>query len=298
MGRMRSFGFGLLAAGVAAGVVVIPAAAAAKDKRATYLFVINSKRGTITGIGKDTGEEKLTLALRGVNDHATQFADRPIRKAYVLSTRDLAARWQRWFAGDPPNAVLTFSHRRDLMPHSIVVKLTHPRYQAKAGTLTFTARHIHRATDLSPDAKERIALPHRRPPATFIRGSLFIDSVAEGTVINGCAIGPYADCEGVDLSGQDLSGANLFRGLLPRANFARANLSGAKLPYANLSGANLSQANLIDAQLPYANLSGANLSWAFMLGTSLTKANLSGATWTDGRKCGVDPGPVYTGKCL
>ncbi len=319
MGTMRVVGSAVFALGVGLGVVAAAAPAVGSQQgQASYLFVINSQRGTIEGIGADTGKERMRLTLRGVSDHATQFTDRPIRKAYVLSTRDLTSRWSRWFKGNPPNAVLTFSKAKDAMPHSIVVKLTKPRYDAQAETLEFTARHIHRRPDLSPEAEQRIPLPKRRPPATFQRGSLFIDVVVDGPVINGCPIQSYTQCPGVDLSGQTLKNASLAHANLSDSNLRSANLTNAWLLGANLTGANLtsailagaglSQANLTNVNLYHANLSGAylsgaNLSGAYLVGANFAGANLSGATWNDGRRCAVDPGdgsspPVYTGRCL
>ena len=143
----------------------------------TFLFVVSSKSGRITGIGADTGKETLTLTLRGVSDHATQFADRPFRDAYVLSTQDLAKKWNRWFASSAPNAVLSYRIAGDYMPHNIVVQLWSPRYDSRAQTLTFTAKHTHRSQDPSPDATAVVTLPHRKAPAQFTAGTLFIDSV-------------------------------------------------------------------------------------------------------------------------
>lgn len=241
----------------------------------TYLFVINSQAGRIKGVGKDTGREKLTLTLRGVNDHATQFSDRPIRKAYVLSTADLAARWKRWFSDSAPNAVLTFSHKKDLMPHSVVVKLRKPRYHARQQTLTFTARHIHRAPDLSPDAVERIGLPHRRAPKRFTRGTLFIDSVTEVRTVNGCALQPGTQCPRKNLSDQDLSGADLRGANLQGADLTRADLKGALLRGANLMGATLDGANLSHAKLgATSEEKAASLAFAQLRGVNLEGADL------------------------
>jgi hypothetical protein len=154
-----------------------PTARANKERTPSYLFVVNGEAGAIGGIGADTGKEALTLTLRGVNDHATQFADRPVRHAYVLSTRDFTDRWEKWFADGAPNAVLSFSLTNDPLPHSIVLELSKPVYDKSARTLTFTARHLHREPDLSPAAIEPVSLPKMSVPATFVSGSLFIDSV-------------------------------------------------------------------------------------------------------------------------
>lgn len=164
-----------------------PRAASASDNSApsdgnpSYLFSISSEGGRIDGIGDDTGNEELILTLTNVNDHATQFADRPIRKAYVLSTTDLASRWNRWFADAAPNAVLTYQEPNDPMPHNIVLTIDSPVYKKDTGELMFSARHVHRELALSPDARESVAPVHRRAPEEFSAASLFIDSVQEPT---------------------------------------------------------------------------------------------------------------------
>lgn len=284
MSTYTNWGVLTLAIGVSFGAVAAAAPASAdsqvtsrtvtakSDAPPTYLFAINSKRGTVRGVGKDTGKEKLTLVLRGVSDHATQFADRPIRDAFVLSTKDLEARWDRWFHDSDPNAVLSFSQGKDPMPHSIVVKLRKPRYNEKKGTLTFTARHLHRHADLSPDAREKITLPKRRPPAHFRQGSLFIDSVSGCLALRGDGVWwANSDCSGLDLSGLNLSGRNL----------TEANLRGA-----NLSGANLSGARLNSAKMQNVNLTGANLKNAWLTGYTLTDYTqlICTGTWAD-RHC-------------
>lgn len=141
----------------------------------TFVFVTNSQSGTITGIGKDTGKERLKLTLRDVSDHASQFAVHPFRNAYVISNLDLAKRWKNLFEDSPPNAVLSYLEPGDKQPHNIVVTLTRPKYSATKDTLTFTARHIHRSADPEPGS-EALPLPKRRPPDSFTAGSLYIDS--------------------------------------------------------------------------------------------------------------------------
>lgn len=295
---------------VSAGLAVAPATGADLDTP-SYLFAINAQRGAVLGIGQDAGKDRITVRLRGVSDHATQFSDRPLREAYVLSTRDFVDRWSRWFEGDPPNAVLTFNTRKDPMPHSIVLELKRPRYREQQHTLTFTAWHLHRKQDPSPDAEETVRLPRTKAPSRFIRASLFIDSVDEPPVINGCRLAQGAQCPNVDLrykdltrinlAGADLSGANLFRTDLTGANLSAANLSGARLSSASLIGANLSGADLSGTRMVFtmlggADLTGANLRDAVMAYPDFHDANLSGAIWTDGRRCAVDLS--RSGECL
>ena len=185
-------------AGTGAAVIPATATASAAPTDPSYLFAVNAEAGTIAGIDKDTGTEQLTLTMTQVSDHATQFADRPIKSAYVLSTKDLAAQWSTWFADSPPNAVLTFRTEKDAMPHSIVLTLTDPVYNQGNATLRFSATHIHREAELSPDSTEKVELPHTAAPASFTSGSLFIDNVtmdapwtirwADGTVWDGVSL--------------------------------------------------------------------------------------------------------------
>jgi hypothetical protein len=143
----------------------------------SYLWVVNSEGGTITG----SGDAGLTLTLTGVRDYATQFADRPVRHAYVLSTTDFADRWEQWFSPVTPNAVLSFTEPGSPMPASIVLEVTDPVYDKAARTLVFDAARLHREPDPHPDAVEAIALPNVPTPATFISGALFIDSAGDET---------------------------------------------------------------------------------------------------------------------
>ena len=141
----------------------------------SYLWVVNSEGGTIAGSG-DTG---LTLTLTGVRDYVTQFADRPVRHAYVLSTLDFENRWADWFSPVTPNAVLSFTEPASPMPASIVLEVTDPVYDESARTLSFTATRLHREPDPHPDSVESVSLPNVPTPATFISGALFIDGAED-----------------------------------------------------------------------------------------------------------------------
>lgn len=141
--------------------------------------MLTAAGGTIDGIGKDTGDEVLTLTLSGVNDHATQFADRPARDAYVISTLDFADRWDDWFGSTPPNAVLSYQVAGEARPRGIVLEIDDPEYDSGAGTITFVARHLHRGSDPHPDAIAPIEVARRGAPASFRSASLFIDSAGD-----------------------------------------------------------------------------------------------------------------------
>ena len=162
----------------------------------SYLWVVNSEGGTIAGSG-DTG---LTLTLTGVRDYVTQFADRPVRHAYVLSTMDFENRWADWFSPVTPNAVLSFTEPASPMPASIVLEVTDPVYDESARTLSFTATRLHREPDPHPDSVESVSLPNIQTPATFISGALFIDgaedqAVSESTESDPAATSPVPNVE-------------------------------------------------------------------------------------------------------
>jgi hypothetical protein len=136
-----------------------------------FLFTVESARGTTRKLQHTAEVERFTLTLVGVAP-VTRFADRPFRDASILSPRSLAANWQNWFEGDPPNAVLTFA-RAGRAPGSMVVALTRPRYSATERTLTFSAfreKRIHDPANQGADW-ERLSLP-----SAFNSASLFIDS--------------------------------------------------------------------------------------------------------------------------
>jgi len=124
------------------------------------------------------------------------------------------------------------------------------------------------------------------------------------TVVNGCALWPYAQCPGADLrharlAGLDLHGANLRGAHLARADLRQTNLAGAVLDEADLSavqayalnapGASFRGARLVGAQLEMArlmradfsgadlraaNLEAGRLNFAWMIGTDLRDADL------------------------
>jgi uncharacterized protein YjbI with pentapeptide repeats len=296
-----------------------PSAGASVGAATSYLFAVSGEQGTIDGIGQDTGGETLTVTLNGVNDHATQFADRPIRNAYVLSTTDLVDRWDTWFANDPPNAVLSYTEAGDPMPHNIVVELTNPIYDESARTLAFTARHLHRQPDLSPSAKEAIAPPRRVAPAVFTGGTLFIDSVVDADELGDSpwasdhASDPAASESGNAIADPDTVPSDPVEndvnaeGRLTAAGFrtvngceispmsechgadlAGADLSNEELSRVDLRNANLRGANLSGSHLWRANLAGANLSGARLSEAYLADANLSGATVNNAYMPGVD----------
>jgi hypothetical protein len=110
------------------------------------LFTVQSAHGTTRSIKVAGAEdEKFRLTLTGV-DPVTKFANRPFRDATLITPRALDANWDAWFAGDPPNAVLTYL-RPGRAPGSMVVELTNPTYNSARRTLSFTASREARTHD-------------------------------------------------------------------------------------------------------------------------------------------------------
>lgn len=320
----RSVGRGsaLMAAALALASVAWAVPVAQADQAATqpeYLFSLNTDRGTSTRVGKDSGEQRFVLTMHGVSERATQFADRPFRNAYLLSTRTLIKKWGTWFGDSPPNAVLTYTdpkRSKDPAPSTIVVKLLKPRYSPKTDTLRFTAQHLHRS--VSPVNGDKVRLPNRRPPARFTRGSLFIDTVATS---DKCTFITYASCPNVDFSDDYLTGdasysdftgadfsrsfldAQMVRTTLDNAklvdakgvtsqNWTRVSLVGADMTRAQFQGtsffgATLDNAILTDANLQRADFRGATLFGANLGGADLRGANLTEAVFTRARILGV-----------
>lgn len=187
---MRVRGTSLVAGFVAAGLLLVglgakvatSTSAAGEATAEDYLWMLTAAGGTIDGIGKDTGDEVLTLTLAGVSDHATQFADRPARDAYVISIPEFTDRWDSWFGSTAPNAVLSYQVVGEARPRGIVLEIDDPDYDSAAGTITFVARHIHRASDPHPDVIAPIEVAPRGAPASFRGASLFIDSAGDSAL--------------------------------------------------------------------------------------------------------------------
>lgn len=135
------------------------------------LFTVQAAHGTTRSL-KVTGpeDEKFRLTLTGV-DPVTVFSNRPFRDAWLISPNALDVNWNAWFAGDPPNAVLTYAIPGKA-PASMVIELTNPTYNRATKSLSFTATREQRVND--PVEKganwERLTTP-----TSMTSVSLFID---------------------------------------------------------------------------------------------------------------------------
>ena len=97
----------------------------------SWLFVEDAAGGTITG----PDDQHLKLKLNKVRKYITEFTDRPNRQAYALPNADFFTAWPQTFAGDPPNAVLSYSLPGQQQPLNIVLTLTNPQYDAISRTV-------------------------------------------------------------------------------------------------------------------------------------------------------------------
>lgn len=153
----------------------IPAPTAVAPAQEEFLFTLQSARATTMPL-KSSGPEDETfrLVLRGV-DPVTMFSDRPFREAMLMSVRAFDSNWDAWFAGDPPNAVLTFA-RPGRAPGSVVVELLNSSFDPKSRTLSFTTKRLAREHDPVEKGKNWQKLT---TPSSMTDVSLFIDSVCD-----------------------------------------------------------------------------------------------------------------------
>ena len=152
---------------------------------ASWLFVEDAAFGTITG----PDDEHLKLKLNKVRKYITVFTDRPIRQADAVPNADFFTAWPEMFAGDPPNAVLSYSLPSQSQPLNIVLTLTNPQYDALKRTVSYDAVRILQATDIHLDMNPDLAIFQRhKTPYKFGKSALFIDTSAQ------CVLSWGTDC--------------------------------------------------------------------------------------------------------
>ena len=136
-----------------------------------FLFTVQAARGSTTPL-KTTGavDEKFRLTLVSI-DPVTMFANRPFRDATLISPRLLTNSWNSLFAGNPPNAVLTYA-RNGKAPGSMVIEIDNPTYNAATRTITFIATRLAREHDPIEKGPQWQRLT---TPLSMTSVSLFID---------------------------------------------------------------------------------------------------------------------------
>jgi hypothetical protein len=110
-----------------------------------------------------------------VRKYITEFTDRPIRQADALPNADFFTAWPEMFAGDPPNAVLSYSLPSQSQPLNIVLTLTNPQYDALKRTVAYDAVRILQATDIYLDNPDLAPFQTHKTPLWFGKAALFID---------------------------------------------------------------------------------------------------------------------------
>ena len=145
----------------------------------SWLFVQEAGGGTITG----PDDQHLTLTLTHLRNHVTAFTDRPIRSTTAYPNAMFFQKYPEMFAGDPPNAVLSYSKAHSIQPISLVLTLSNPIYDSKHKTVKYDAVRIKDTTKILHKGK-----PYHAPnvhalktSAVFGQASLFIDSVIATT---------------------------------------------------------------------------------------------------------------------
>ena len=285
----------------------------ASARQPSYLFTVEAAHGTTAQLKPRGSVERMTITLDHV-DPVTQFTDRPLRNARLISPSALTTHWATWFADSPPNAVMTWSDGADAAPASFVVTLTKAAYNPATRQLTFTAERDPRQHDPAEKGRNWKRLT---TPAAFTQASLFIDN-AGTTTLNGCTIASNASCPGANLSGLvllqvgPLLNVNLAGASMTNANIAFSvfgsstftgvdftgatlsnvimdgsaldnitarslNFSGSTFEYSTFTGATLSFANFQRVDAENADFSNANLGGVDFSFADLTNADFSGA---------------------
>lgn len=157
----------------------IDTAAAADQPTGTeeFMFLVVATRATTVQLKADgPHSERFRLVLSSMAP-VTMFSDRPFRDARLMTAKALDANWDTWFAGDPPNAALTFESL-GRPPASMIVELTDSSYNAATRTLSFTAIREPREHD---PLEKSLNWQRLTTPSSMRSVSLFIDLTPAGS---------------------------------------------------------------------------------------------------------------------
>ena len=145
----------------------------------SWLFVEEAGGGTITG----PDDQHLTLTLTHLRNHVTAFTDRPIRSTTAYPNAMFFQKYPEMFAGDPPNAVLSYSKAHSIQPTSLVLTLSNPIYDSRLKKVKYDAVRIKDTTKVLHEGKTYHApnVHALKTQKVFGQASLFIDSVIATT---------------------------------------------------------------------------------------------------------------------
>jgi len=188
----------------------------------SYLFVQEAEGGTL--VEEEGGD--YTLTLQDVSESTVVFSDRPVRDAFTMTTAEFVESFSVDFAGDPPNASLSFELATGGAPSVAVFTIDHPIYNEGAGTLSYRVKDIGLSREDSANL-----------PASFGPASLFIDSLSPplgilqmwtlAVTVESRPVGPPIVVSGVVITAGGLSGTSDSQGIV--------NLEGSGTPPTSLT---------------------------------------------------------------
>lgn len=160
-----------------AGVAGLASASKPQERHKTklsLLFVVNGATGTLVPQQGHPGS--YTLTLTNLEPNAVWFSDRPARLSGAFPSSALPRAWKRMgFAADPPNAALDYTDPALRSPRNVILELTHPHYDKRHRTLSFTTRIIDPTTVSSGNLASHARRADRTPATRFTDPSVFID---------------------------------------------------------------------------------------------------------------------------
>lgn len=136
-----------------------------------FMWVQDAAGGTLTG----TDPSNMTLTLRNVREHVTQFSDRPYKLTTLVANDLFFFNWPMTFATSPPNATLSYRSGSDPRPVNLVMTLSEPKYDHKKKVVTYHAAVMNDAPQILQSALGNFKYELKKLPKHFGSASLFID---------------------------------------------------------------------------------------------------------------------------
>jgi hypothetical protein len=164
----------LIAAMLMALALAPPMAFAATPAPApvSWLIVEEAGGGTLTG----PDDQHLTLTLTHLRKHVAAFTDRPIRSTTAVPSGLFFQKYPEMFAGDSPNAVVSYSKAQGMQPTSLVLTLSNPRYNAKHKTVKYDAVRVTETEVLNYQGK-----PYKAPTMHLLKTPRLFGQASKGT---------------------------------------------------------------------------------------------------------------------
>ena len=138
-----------------------------------FMWVQDAAGGTLTG----NDPANMTLTLKNVREHVTQFSDRPYKLTTLVANDLFFFNWPMTFATSPPNATLSYRSGSDPRPVNLVMTLSEPKYDRKKKRVTYHAAVMNDAPQILQSALGNFKYELKKLPKSFGSASLFIDGV-------------------------------------------------------------------------------------------------------------------------